>query len=178
MEPVLTTRRLVLRRARAAGAEAMHRILSSEEAMRYWSTEPHADLAQTAAWMEQMAAGPRAGETGDDFLVELQGRVIGKAGCYRDPEVGFIFDPAFGGRGFAREAVAAVVARAFEVRGLTRLTADVDPRNERSLALLAKLGFRATGRAARTFRIRGVGSHSVDLALHVGAWRSARHSAP
>jgi RimJ/RimL family protein N-acetyltransferase len=45
------------------------------------------------------------------------------------------------------------------------LTADVDPRNEGSLRLLAKLGFVETHRAARTWLVGEEWCDSVYLAL-------------
>ena len=49
--------------------------------------------------------------------------------------------------------------------GVERVTADVDPRNESSLGLLGKFGFRETGRAERTIEVGGVWVDSVFLEL-------------
>ena len=35
--------------------------------------------------------------------------MIGKLGCWRTPEIGFILDPAVWGRGYASEALAAFI---------------------------------------------------------------------
>jgi ribosomal-protein-alanine N-acetyltransferase len=102
---------------------------------------------------------------GDDFVVEHEGRVIGKAGCWRLPEIGFILHPRYWGRGIAAEACGAVIAHVFSVHGVNAITADVDPRNEASLRLLARLGFVETGRATATYEIEGEISGSVYLAL-------------
>jgi RimJ/RimL family protein N-acetyltransferase len=53
----------------------MHAILSDPDAMRYWSTLPHERLEQTEAWIADMMADD--GALRDDFLVELDGKVIG-----------------------------------------------------------------------------------------------------
>ena len=79
-----------------------------------------------------------------------------------------VLDQAFTGRGYAFEATQAVLARAFGVRGLSVVTADVDPRNEASLKLLARLGFAETGRKAGTFQIGDELCDSVYLALTAG----------
>ena len=64
------------------------------------------------------------------------------------------------------EAMAAVVAHVFATRpDVDALTADVDPRNERSLRLLEKLGFERTGFAKRTFCLAGEWADSVYLTL-------------
>ncbi|WP_334160914.1 GNAT family N-acetyltransferase [Phenylobacterium sp.] len=156
----LRTPRLRLRRARPDDLEPMHAVLSHPVAMRYWSTTPHEDLAQTEAWLADMIA-----TDGEDFVIEREGRVIGKAGCYSLPEVGYILHPDAWGQGFASEALGAATAHVFAARAVDRLTADVDPRNAASLALLKKLGFAETGRAARTWLIGGEWCDSVYLAL-------------
>jgi RimJ/RimL family protein N-acetyltransferase len=140
--------------------------------MRYWSTEPHRTREQTRAWLADMAA--LTPEAGEDFVVELEGRAVGKCGFWRWPEIGFLLAPDVWGRGLGREAATAVLARGFAVHRLDRAVADVDPRNAASLALLARLGFRETGRAARTFRVGGEWSDSVYLAVDRAGFEAAR----
>ena len=85
------TQRLILRRARADDAAAMHGIMSNPVAMRFWSTPPHAKMADTDRWMASMIeADP---EASDDYIVTLGGRLIGKLGAWRLPEIGFLLDP-------------------------------------------------------------------------------------
>jgi RimJ/RimL family protein N-acetyltransferase len=157
------TPRLRLRRARPDDLDALHTILSDERAMRHWSTAPHADLEQTRSWLADMIGAPPA--QSDDFIVEHQGRVIGKAGCWRLPEVGFLLAPDVWGQGFGREAMSAVIDHIFAAHAVPALHADVDPNNAASLALLVRLGFRETGRAERTFKIGEAWYDSVYLSL-------------
>ena len=146
----ILTYRLILRRARPEDLSDLHAVMSAPEAMRYWSRPAHESLAQTQAYLDSMlAAEPEA----DDFVIERNGVVIGKAGAWRLPEVGFILHPDHWRQGLMREALAAVVSHLFAAHpGIDRLTADVDPRNGRSLALLKVLGFTETGRAERTLQ--------------------------
>jgi len=102
---------------------------------------------------------------GEDFVVEFEGRVVGKAGLYRFPETGFIFSPAVWGRGVAMEALRPIIDRAFEVHHLPAIVADVDPRNERSLRLLGRLGSTETGKAQRTWLIGDQWCDSIYLRL-------------
>ena len=159
----IRTRRLLLRRARPVDLGAMHSILSDAEAMRYWSTLPHAEIGQTRAWLDDMIAAPAA--ESDDFVIERDGEVIGKAGCWRLPEIGYILHRSAWGHGYATEALTAIVAHVFENHAIPEIIADVDPRNAASLALLAKLGFRETGRAKRTIQIGDDWFDSIYLAL-------------
>lgn len=160
---VLHTPRLVLRRARATDLRALHEVLSDREATRYWSTGPHTDLHTTRAWLDAMIAS--SPELSEDFVIELEGTVVGKAGFFRLPEVGFILRRDLWGKGYAFEAVSAVVAHVFATRDLAELVADVDPNNAASRRLLERLGFVETGRAERTYCVDGVWADSVYLAL-------------
>ncbi len=159
----IVTPRLRLRRARADDLAAIHAIFSHPDAMRFWSTPPHQDLEQTRAWLADMIDADPA--LSDDFVIERDGAVIGKAGCWRLPEVGYILHPGHWGQGLAREALTAAVAHVFETFPIDALEADVDPRNTRSLTLLQRLGFVETGRAERTIQVAGEWCDSVYLSL-------------
>jgi [ribosomal protein S5]-alanine N-acetyltransferase len=158
----LRTERLLLRRARAEDAVALNAVFSDPLAMRYWSSVPHPDIETTRTWLASMIEAEP--ETSDDFIVELDGQVIGKAGAWRLPEVGYIIGREHWGKGYAREALGAFIAHAFAHR-TDHLKADVDPRNERSLKLLLTLGFRETHRAPRTWEVGGEWCDSVYLRL-------------
>lgn len=60
-------------------------------------------------------------------------------------EVGYTLLPAARGQGYALEAVRAAFDWATRVHGIRRFRASVAPDNERSLNLIAKLGFVKTG---------------------------------
>jgi [ribosomal protein S5]-alanine N-acetyltransferase len=171
----IETPRLRLRPARASDEAPLHAILSDEVAMLHWSTPPHEHVERTREWLRSMI--DIAPGEGEDFIVEHGGRVVGKAGLFRFPEIGFILHPDCWGRGLAREALEPVLDRAFEVHGLDRVVADVDPRNAASLRLLRRLGFLKTGRRERTYRIGGKWCDSVDLALDRSDWQSRGEAA-
>ena len=82
----------------------------------------------------------------DFFAMELKetGKVIGNiyygARDFQAREVGYIVNKNYQRKGFASEALKAVLAQGFE-NGLHRAYAECDPRNECSWALLEKCGF-------------------------------------
>lgn len=146
----IRTERLVLRRARPDDASAMHRIMSDPVAMRYWSSPPHSEFEQTERWIASMIEAPP--EKSDDFIVTIDGQLIGKCGAWRLPEFGFLFDPLLWGQGLASEAVVAFIDHR-RALGATEITADVDPRNARSIRLLKRHGFVETSRASGTWQV-------------------------
>jgi ribosomal-protein-alanine N-acetyltransferase len=160
-ENQIRTARLTLRRFRTEDAPALHEIMRDPETMKFWSTEPHASLAQTEEFVGRTIAACDAGES-DDFVVLLDGEIVGNAGLWQGDEIGFVFARSVWGTGVAREAIEEVLAHAF-ARGVTKIRADVDPRNERSLRLLKKLGFVETGTAKQTYHIGDEWTDSVYL---------------
>lgn len=154
--------RVVLRRACDDDLAMFHAAMSDPGVMRYWSTPPHEDLATSRDWVAAMiAADP---QISDDFVIEVGGRPIGKLGCWRIPELGYLLHPDFHGQGYASEALAAFVDY-MRRRGLAALKADVDPRNLASLRLLERAGFVETARVAGTWLVAGELCDSVYLEL-------------
>ncbi|RST32152.1 N-acetyltransferase [Sphingomonas ginkgonis] len=129
----------------------MHRIMRDPATMRYWSSLPHESLPVTREWVASMM-GSVGDPASDDFIVERNGEVIGKLGCHRLPEVGFLLAADCCGQGLASEGLAAFIAHRRASDG-TELTADTDPRNGPSMRLLQRHGFVETGRASRTWLI-------------------------
>jgi len=59
-----------------------------------------------------------------------------------EAQLGYIFDPAYGGCGYATEAVSAMVAYAFDQLGVRRITAGCFADNLASVRILEKIGMR------------------------------------
>ncbi|MEM9222448.1 MAG: GNAT family protein [Pseudomonadota bacterium] len=157
----LETERLVLRSARSTDLDQLHLVLSDVRAMRYWDTPAHSDITETEEFLSRMISTPI--ESGEEFVALLRGKVIGKVGFWRFPEIGFIVHPSFWGQGLGREAVSAVVAHGFHTHNLPEITADVDPRNASSIRLLEALGFVETGRETATINVGGEWCDSIYL---------------
>lgn len=171
---VLHTPRLTLRRARLSDLDEVHALLSDPRLMRYWATPEHESIEQTRAWLAAMVTAGDESESAlarggplesDDFLIEYRGRVVGKAGAWRLPEIGFLLARDLHGQGLMREALEAVIAHLFATHALERITAETDPRNVASIGLLTRLGFRETHRAERTLLWRDEWCDSVYFEL-------------
>jgi RimJ/RimL family protein N-acetyltransferase len=159
----ILTPRLKLRRARLEDAEPLFEVFSDPAAMRFWSSPPHQGIEDTRRFVQAMIDS--TDEESDDFVIELEGRPVGKTGCWRLPEVGYILHPGLWGLGLAQEALEAAIKHVFAHYDIPALTADVDPRNTRSIALLERLGFRETHRAERTWCVGGEWADSVYFEL-------------
>jgi ribosomal-protein-alanine N-acetyltransferase len=160
---IITTPHLTLRRLTMDDVPGMHALFADAEVMQYWSRLPHTHIAETEAWVAETIASVDCGEA-DDFVVIRDGALIGRAGLWRDNELGILFARAAWGTGAAREATQALIARA-RARGAATIMADIDPRNVRVAKFLEKLAFRKTGHAKNTFKLGDIWTDSDYLTL-------------
>ncbi|MDX8055795.1 GNAT family N-acetyltransferase [Lentzea sp. BCCO 10_0798] len=145
----ITTARLLLRPFQPGDLDDVVAYRGLPEVNRYLFSEPYAraeaeeNLAKWIALREITAEGQWL-----TTAVTLDGRVIGEVDItlrseeHRQGEVGYIFHPAFQGRGYAREATEAMLKIGFEEFGLHRIVAECDVRNEPSWRLMERLGMR------------------------------------
>ncbi|MEL6570378.1 MAG: GNAT family N-acetyltransferase [Pseudomonadota bacterium] len=160
---MLHTKRLFLRGPRASDLDAMFAIYSDPQNMTYWSTPPHPDRDTTQKMLSEKIAAFALSPV--NFLIELDGQMIGNAGVFREWEVGFMLHHPFHRQGLVSEAMLAILPYIWATTPAQTLTGDADPHNAASVALFQKLGFHETHRAKDTFCINGVWSDSVYFAL-------------
>ena len=139
--------RLSFRPLRVEDAEALHEAFADAELMRYWSSAPHATMAETAAYLTPAPGGkPWRGWSmalkGSDLAIGVLFSTETKPRVY---EIGFLLARRWWGRGHAREAVGLLLDLLFRDEGARRVWADVDPENAPSNRLLESLGFRREG---------------------------------
>lgn len=147
----LASERLVLREPLETDAPLLL-AYHARNAARFapWGPAPPGALAEHLRWIVWRRE-QSAGASGRSFLAfdrampqQLAG-LVNLDAIVREPEPGamlsYSVDAAYEGRGYAREAVAAVLAHAFDALGLVRVVAHYHPANQRSGALLRRLGF-------------------------------------
>jgi ribosomal-protein-alanine N-acetyltransferase len=76
-------------------------------------------------------------------------------GSFRSAALGYYAFAPFDGRGYMAEGLGLVLRRAFGELGLHRLEANIQPGNERSIALVRTAGFRLEGYSPRMLKIGG-----------------------
>jgi RimJ/RimL family protein N-acetyltransferase len=151
----IVTDRLVLRDLRACDAEIMFAYRSDTEVSRYQAWKP-ASAEELRRFFDDLA-GRDPGTSGGWYQVGLAlratGELIGDCGIHSadDPllaEIGITLAQRFQGHGYAGEALRAMVTYLFGMLRKHRIRASVDPRNERSLRLMERLGFRQEAHTA------------------------------
>jgi ribosomal-protein-alanine N-acetyltransferase len=179
MFPALDTPRLRLRAPIAADVPALFSIFSDPETMRYWSRPAMTDVAEAAALLHDVWRHAEAG-TLFQWGVALRGddRVIGTCTLFRidrvhrRAELGYILRRDHWGRGFASEALTAIIGHAFGALELHRLEADVDPRNTGSIRLIERMGFKREGHLRERYFVAGDIQDSLIYGLLAPEWRS------
>lgn len=139
----IETQRLFLRRFREGDLDDLYQYLSDPEVVRFEPYKPMS-LEETRENLEWRVS------TEEMIAVELKdtGRLIGNVYLgrreFQSMELGFVFNPAYWGKGLASESCRAVVQWAF-AQGVHRVFAECDPENKNSWRLLEALGFSREG---------------------------------
>lgn len=140
----LYTPRLTLRPMTADDAPALAALAVPEISRMLASLAPQMSRDEARRYIEALRW---RGLPGFILALEHEGRVIGAVGIGGAPvSVMYFLAPEAWGRGFATEALSAVLPEIFERFPLSRLIADCFEDNGASRRVLEKLGFAETGR--------------------------------
>lgn len=179
MLPILETPRLRLRALIDGDIPALFEIYKDPEAMRYWSHPAMTDIGEAEALLKDIASH-EAPETLFEWGISRREDELVIGTCtlhriekqHRRAELGYILRRDVWGRGFAHEALTALVNHAFGAMGLHRLEADIDPRNAASIRSVERLRFRQEGRLRERYFLAGEIQDSLIYGLLAAEWIS------
>jgi RimJ/RimL family protein N-acetyltransferase len=145
----IRSERLLLRRFETGDVAGLAAYRSHPDVARYQSWDAPFALAEASSLIAELAAGD-PGEPGwFQWAIERidEPGIVGDLGVNllddeQQAAIGYTMDPAFQGRGYATEAVARMLEHLFAEKGLHRVSAECDTRNDASVRLLEHLGFR------------------------------------
>lgn len=177
--PTIDASRIWLRWITEKDVDALYRIFSNTEVMRYWSTPPLADRTAAADLLRGIHEGFRArtllkwgiARRTDDTLIGTATLFNLDFNNHR-AEIGYGLDRAHWGSGYMQEALQALLAYAFEVLDLHRIEADVDPRNIASIRTVERLGFQREGYLRERWQVNGEIQDSFFYGLLRPEWNS------
>ncbi|WP_309115079.1 GNAT family protein [Saccharothrix sp.] len=174
---MLTTERLVLRRFRPEDAPEFAAYRSDPGVARYQSWETPFPLALAEEFVREVAGLDPAEPGWFQYAVEADGVLVGDVGVNlhenrRQAEIGYTVAAAHQCKGYASEAVRRVLDHLFTERGLHKVSAECDARNEPSTKLLARLGFRREGHLVEHTWIKGEWTDDLLFGLLAREWRS------
>ena len=171
---ILETERLRLREMGSADLPALGAILQDDTTMTAY--EGAFSDAETVAWLERMRERYRNDGFGL-WGVELRstGEMIGQCGLTWQRiddaeviEVGYLFNRAHWGRGYATEAAVGCVGYGFERLGAERIYAQVRDTNLASMNVATRLGMTVRGRFVKHYR--GVDMPHLAFAIDQRDW--------
>jgi len=146
--PTLRTDRLRLRPFSNSDANALFALHSNAFVLRYWDAPPWSEPLRAEQFIESSRQLAESG-TGARLAVESVADEVFIGWCsltrwnpdYRSASMGYCFDDAAWGHGYATEAARALLGWAFDTLEINRVQAETDTRNAASARVLEKLGF-------------------------------------
>lgn len=136
---ILETERLILRRYIKDDLQDLYEYLSDSEVVKH---EPY-----KAMNLDEVKENLKWRISTDEMIaVELKSnhKMIGNIYCgkrdFNSIEIGYVFNKAYWGKGYAKESCNAIITQAFN-NGTHRIFAECDPQNPNSWKLLESLGF-------------------------------------
>jgi RimJ/RimL family protein N-acetyltransferase len=173
--PVLETKRLTLRAPCLEDAKTVAMLANDRRIAENTARIPHPYKLSDA---ESFIAAANANEGDALFLVTLRDRtVIGACGITMladQPELGYWLGAPYWGKGYATEALHALIDYAFADLGHAALAAGARVTNPASRRVLEKCGFQWTG--VGLYRIRAINSSApIDrFRLERGIWSALK----
>ncbi len=172
--PVLETKRLTLRAPRLEDAKTVALLANDKRIAENTARIPH---PYTLADANDFIAGANIAGGEVVFLITLQDDIIGACGITtldKQPELGYWLGAPYWGKGFATEALHAVVDYAFTDLDHRALNAGARVTNPASRRVLEKCGFQWTG--VGLYRISAIKSSApIDrFRLERGIWSAIK----
>jgi RimJ/RimL family protein N-acetyltransferase len=174
---LIVTERLLLRRFRKADAQILAGYRSDPEVARYQSWDAPFPLLRAETAVDNfMASDPGQAGWFQYAIEHAEEKVlIGDVAVHlhdnlKQAEIGFTLATAYQKRGYATEAVAAVLDRLFRVQGLHKVTGECDARNRNSAALMERLGFSREGHLRQQTWIKGEWTDDLIYGLLAEEW--------
>jgi [ribosomal protein S5]-alanine N-acetyltransferase len=153
---------------------------SANEAFHQPWVFPAADAATFRGYLERLEDGRAKGyvvaRNADEAIVGVINVNDIILGGFSSASLGYYGSAAHARRGYMTEGLGLVLDQAFDVIGLHRIEANVQPGNANSLALIARLGFRKEGFSPRFLQIDGAWRDHERWALLAEEWRAGRRA--
>jgi len=177
----IRTERLLLRPFAATDAEAVYAYERLPEVHRYLYTEPRSRSEVDAAVAERVgnravtepgqaislvAELARTGELAGDCMLAW------RSAEHQQGEVGYVFNPAYHGRGLATEATLALLRLGFEGMRLHRITGRLDARNAASARVLERAGLRREAHLVENEFVKGEWTDELIYAILRSEWEA------
>jgi RimJ/RimL family protein N-acetyltransferase len=176
----LSTERLIIRALTPDDVEFHHVLFADPDVVRYLYFGPFdrpaaqehlarrsiVDLPVEGGWInfgvEVKGEGVLIGELGMGFI----------SATHAHYEVGYVFNPAYAGHGYATEGTALIVELAFSGLGAHRVSGRLDARNDPSARVLERLGLQREANFIENEYVKGEWTDELVYAILAPEWRA------
>ena len=179
--PSLNTERMRLRWLTEADVDALYRIFSHPQVVRYWGAPALANRDAAAALLSETQENFHKRTSMKWGVAELDSdQIIGTVTLFnlnfdnKRAEIGYGLDYNYWRKGYVTEALDALLSYAFDELQLHRLEADVDPRNVGSIRTLEKMGFQREGLMRERWQVNGEIQDALFYGLLRPEWEAGR----
>jgi RimJ/RimL family protein N-acetyltransferase len=179
--PPIETPRLRVRLVTESDLPALLEVNGDDEVTRYLPYATWTSMSDAEAWFERISGQQAAGTTLQFVIADKETDVaIGSCLLFRfeEPsaraELGYVLGRRHWGGGYMKEALTALLDRAFDEIALRRVEAEVSPRNVASGRLLLNLGFTREGLLRQRWVAKGEAVDVEAYGLLRNEWQSWR----
>lgn len=176
----LRTERLTIRTLARDDVTAFTHYRKLPDVARFqdWPMPYTRDLAHELVDEMEQLGGPAPGSWVQLALDSAVG-LVGDVAVWLDTDgtlamIGYTLDPVHQGRGYAVEAVEAIIDWLFRRRHVHRIAATIDPRNLASARVLERCGFEYIGTARSAAFVRGEWTDDARFTLLEPDWKAWR----
>jgi RimJ/RimL family protein N-acetyltransferase len=174
------TDRLILRRFSEHDTNHFHLYRSDPEVAKYQSWENYQYDEALTFVNHQMNNNPDIPGTWFQFAIALAetNKLIGDCALHtpsaepRIVEIGYTLAPEYQGKGYASEAVGALLQFIFLSLGKHKVTAFSDVRNKKSIAVLERSGMRREGHLLQNYMSKGLWVDEYQYSILNSEWES------
>ena len=145
---MIKTDRLVMRRVGLDDVEELFRIFSNEILFKYFVSGADTNLEDTENRIKKVVAHWQEYDFGDYKVLDKDtNQLIGYGGLhYKEAggniNISYIVAPEHWGHGYGQEICLALIDQGFSRLGLDKIVAEIDPKNNISVNLVEKSGFK------------------------------------
>jgi RimJ/RimL family protein N-acetyltransferase len=182
IDPAIETERLRLRPFTRDDLDGLAAIQALPEVARYLYWEPRT-RAEVEPVLALLIARNEIADEGESLSLVVERREGGpllgyvtlwlRSREHRQVETGFVFHPDGGGKDYASEASREMLRLGFEELGAHRVFGRTDLRNERSAALMRRLGMTEEAHFREAEIFKGEGGEEPVFAVLAHEWRPA-----
>ena len=152
MTELFSTDRLTVRKFTPDDHDDLADILTDVEVTYF---EPYETFTREACVQEAI----NFSNSNEFYAVVLEEKVIGKIYFsdkgYGSYEIGYTFNKAYQGNGYASESLKGMMKYAFSTLGVRRIFAEIDTRNSKSIKLVERVGMRKEAEHRELFPRKG-----------------------